>query len=73
MVMGALGKTQRQGGLDAGSLSKMLGQEGHQLESRQPQAMGLLGGILDADGDGDFDLGDAAQHGMKALGKFFKK
>ena len=49
------------------------GQEGRNLESRQPQAMGLLGAVLDADGDGDFDLGDAAKHGIKALGKFFKK
>jgi hypothetical protein len=73
MVMGALGKTQRQNGLDAGGLAQMLGQEGRELESKQPQAMGRLGAVLDADGDGDFDLGDAAKHGMKALGKFFKK
>jgi hypothetical protein len=73
MVMGALGKTQRQSGLNASGLAQMLGQEGRELESKQPQAMGMLGAVLDADGDGDFDLGDAAKHGMKALGKFFKK
>jgi len=73
LVMGALGKTQRQNHLDAGGLTQMLGQEGSDLAKKQPQAMGMLGAILDADGDGDFDLGDAAKHGMKALGKFFKK
>jgi hypothetical protein len=73
LVMGALGKTQRQNQLDAGGLTQMLGQEGSELAKKQPQAMGMLGAILDADGDGDFDLGDAAKHGFKALGKFFKK
>jgi len=71
LVMGALGKSQRQSGMDANALTQMLGQEERQLESRAPQASGLIGAILDTDGDGDFDLGDAAKHGMKALGKLF--
>jgi len=73
MVMGALGKTQRQGDLDSKGLSRVLGSEAQQLQSAQPQAMGLLTGILDADGDGDVDLGDIAKKGLGALGKFLSK
>ena len=73
MVMGALGKAQRQGNLDSNGLSQMLGSEARQLNSAQPQAMGLLNVILDADGDGDVDLGDIAKKGMGMLGKFLKK
>lgn len=73
LVMGALGKTQRETGMNAGALTQLLGQEERQIESRAPQASGLVGAILDADGDGDFDMGDAAKHGLKALGKFFGK
>ncbi len=62
VVMGALGKAQRSGGLDAGGLAAMLGQE------RQKMApAGGLGGLLsflDADKDGsvvDDVLGMAAK------------
>lgn len=62
MVMGALGKAQRSGGLDAGGLAAMLGQE------RQRMApAGGIGGLLsflDADKDGsvvDDVLGMAAK------------
>jgi hypothetical protein len=72
LVMGALGKARRKDNLDAGALGNLLGQESRQLTRDQPQAMGLLGSLLDADGDGDVDLGDMAKQGMKALGKFFK-
>lgn len=71
VVLGALGKAQRQQGLDAGALASFLGQQRQQLESGQPQAMGLIGSLLDADGDGDFDMSDAAKHGMGMLGKLF--
>jgi hypothetical protein len=73
MVMGALGKAQRQGNLDSGGVSRLLGAEAQQLQSAQPQAMGLINGILDADGDGDVDLGDIAKKGLGALGKLLGK
>jgi hypothetical protein len=73
IVMGALGKEQRRGGLDAGALSGLLGQERQELERREPEGMGLLGTLLDADGDGDFDMGDMAKRGAGLLGKLFSK
>jgi hypothetical protein len=48
VVMGALGKAQRSGGLDAGGLAAMLGQEKQRMS---PAAGGLLS-LLDRDGDG---------------------
>jgi hypothetical protein len=73
IVMGALGKQQRQDSLDPQGLARLLGQESRELEKRQPQAMGAIGAVLDADGDGDVDFGDLAKHGIAALGKFLNK
>jgi len=33
--------------------------------------MGILGKLLDSDGDGDVDLSDVAKRGAGLLGKFF--
>ena len=73
VVMGALGKAKQQGNLDASGVSNLLGEQREQITRREPEAMGMLDRLLDTDGDGDFDLGDAAKHGMGLLGKFFKK
>lgn len=73
VVMGALGKAKQQGQLDASGVSDLLGQERAEISRRDPQAMGMLDSLLDSDGDGDFDLGDAAKHGMGLLGKLFNK
>lgn len=53
VVLGALGRRQRGQGLDPGGLSDLLrGERGH-LEQRAPGGLGgLLGGLLDRDGDG---------------------
>jgi hypothetical protein len=48
VLMGALGKAQRSGGLDAGGLASMLGEEKQRMS---PAAGGLLA-LLDRDGDG---------------------
>lgn len=48
VLMGALGKAQRSGGLDAGGLATMLGEERQRMS---PAAGGLLA-LLDRDGDG---------------------
>lgn len=71
VVLGALGKSQRQQGFDASALAGFLGQQRQHLERMQPQAMGILGSLLDTDGDGDFDIADAAKHGIGMLGKLF--
>lgn len=50
IVMGMLGKTQKQQGLDAGSLSQLLGQESSQAQSLFPDLGSILGQILGAGG-----------------------
>ena len=67
LVLGALGKAQRDGGLDAGGLAGMLGSERQRAADAAPGVMGMLGKFLDRDGDGSVmdDIG-----GM--LGRFGK-
>ena len=69
----ALGKAQREQGLDASALAGLLGQQRKEIESREPAVSGIMGKLLDSDGDGDVDAGDIARKGMSMLGKFFKK
>ena len=69
MVLGALGKAKRQRGLDPGGLAGLLDEERRTADRQAPGLGGMLGGLLDADGDGDTDLGDA----LKLAGKFFGK
>ncbi|MDH3254128.1 MAG: DUF937 domain-containing protein [Acidobacteriota bacterium] len=52
VVMGALGRTQRQSNLDAGGLASILGQERQELSNKVPGGLGMLGSLLDQDGDG---------------------
>lgn len=73
MVLGALGKQQRSSNLDASGMADFLGQQRREVESREPKSAGILGKLLDADGDGDVDLGDLAKQGAGLLGKFFKR
>ncbi|HYQ84714.1 MAG TPA: DUF937 domain-containing protein, partial [Rubrobacter sp.] len=51
IVLGYLGRQQRQSNLDAGGLSDYLGGERQRIE-QNPQANKGLGSLLDADGDG---------------------
>lgn len=71
LVMGALGRQQREQKLDTRGVAGLLENESRQLREREPQAMGMLGGLLDADGDGDVDMGDIAKKGLGVLGKLF--
>ena len=73
IVMGVLGKQQRQQGLNASSLAGLLGQERDSIERQQPAAKGILSSLLDTDRDGDVDMGDLAKHGARLLGKFLGK
>jgi len=70
VLMGALGKAQRTESLDARGLAGLLGQENDRLSQQQPEAMGLLGQLLDSDRDGDVDASDLASKGIGLLGQF---
>ena len=71
LVMGALGKSQRQQGLDAGGLAGMLGQERETARQRSPEAVDMLTRFLDSDDDGSA-MDDVAAIGSKLLGSLFK-
>ena len=63
MVMGALGKTQQQQGLDANGLSAFLGNQQQEAQSSAPDVMGMLGSFLDSNKDGSVmdDVGTSQQ------------
>jgi hypothetical protein len=68
LVMGALGKTRQQQGLDAGGLSAFLGSETQQAQNAAPDVMGMLGNLLDANKDGSV-LDDVGRIASKFFGK----
>jgi hypothetical protein len=70
IVMGALGRQKRQQNLDAGALASMLGSERQHMEQSSPAA-GMLGQLLDADGDGSIADDIAAKLGKGLLGGLF--
>ena len=72
MVLGALGKTQKERGLDAGGLSDLLGSERETIRRASPEGLGVLGQLLDADGDGQI-ADDVAKLGAGLLGSLFGK
>jgi hypothetical protein len=53
LVMGAVGQTQQQQGLDANGLASMLGNHQQAAQSSSPDMMGMLGGLLDMNKDGN--------------------
>lgn len=67
LVMGGLGKTQRQEGLDAAGLASMLGGQ----QARANAGLGGLTALLDMDGDGDV-TDDVVSLGSKLLGGLFR-
>lgn len=68
LVMGVLGKTQREEGLDAGGLSSLLGSAMQADAQDDPDVISILNSALDADKDGS-----AVDEVMGFLGKMFKK
>ena len=52
LVLGALGRMRKTQGVDAGGLGDLLGGAMSQLHASNTGLGGLLGGLLDADGDG---------------------
>jgi len=67
LIMGGLGREKRSQGLDASGLVNMLGREKEDFGKAQPQAMGLIGNLLDTDDDGQV-IDDIFKMGGDLLG-----
>ncbi len=72
IVLGYLGKQQRQQGLDASGLAGMLGGLMQQSSASGSPAMNILSQFLDKNRDGNM-VDDVAKMGMNILGKMFNK
>lgn len=70
IVLGMLGKQKRETNMDQSGLSDMLSRS-VKSATNQRQEMGLLGKLLDRDGDGSV-MDDIAGLGMKTLGNLFR-
>jgi hypothetical protein len=71
LVLGALGRATRSGGLDASGLQRQVGEERRRLDVQTPGGLGPFARMLDFDGDGDAG-DDVAELGAKILSGFFK-
>jgi hypothetical protein len=67
VVMGAVGQTQLQSGLDASGLSDLLNSQQQQAQANAPGVMGMLGSMLDQNQDGS-----AMDDLQRMAAKFFK-
>lgn len=72
IVMGALGKQQRQNGFDTSGLSGFLLKSLNQSVKKSPKNSSILTQILDRNNDGSA-VDDVVNIGLKALGGLFKK
>lgn len=68
IVMAFLAKRAQGGGMDAGGLGGMLGQEAGRIQEGGGMGGGLLGAVLDQNGDGKLDMGDLFKIGGSLLG-----
>lgn len=71
VIMGALGKTKRQQGLDVSDIAALLTKTKVQQANQNP-TMNLITQFLDKDGDGSI-VDEVASMGMKMLSGFFRK
>lgn len=72
VVMGAMGREQRNSGLDAGGLANLVQGLNRQNNQSAPQEMGIISKLLDKDGDGDIK-DEIASVGMNFLSGLFRK
>jgi hypothetical protein len=68
IVMSFLAQRVNAGGLDAGDLGQALGRERDQAQQSGGLGGGLLGSLLDQNGDGKVDLGDLIKMGSGLFG-----
>ncbi len=71
LVLGSLGKAQREQGLDATGTAAMVQRERRTAEKQAPQAMDMLTKLLDSDGDGSV-MDDVANIGGSLFKSFLK-
>ena len=71
MVLGALGRAKQENDLSTDDITQLLAAEEQGIDKRAPGFKNVIGGILDADGDGDTDINDLLSTGLKGLGRFF--
>ncbi len=71
LVMGALGRQKKQQHLDDNGLSDFLNKSVQSASAKHAE-MGVIGKLLDRDGDGSV-MDDIAGMGMNILGKFLRK
>jgi len=67
LVMGAVGQTQQQNGLDASGLSNLLSSQQQQAQTNAPGVVGMLGSMLDQNQDGS-----AMDDLQRMAAKFFR-
>ncbi len=72
VIMGALGKTKRQSGLNIGDLAGLLSGSFTQQKQQTNIQSSLITSLLDQDGDGSV-TDDVANIGFKLLGNLFKR
>ncbi len=70
IVLGYLGRKKRQENLNQGGLADILGGNQQYQQQQQPEQMGMLGRLLDQDGDGDIKDDLLRMGGSMLLGKF---
>ncbi|KAA9160159.1 DUF937 domain-containing protein, partial [Delftia sp. BR1] len=68
IVMSFLAQRVSAGGMDAGGLGQVLGREHAQAQQQGGLGGGLLGSLLDQDGDGQVGLSDLMKIGGSLLG-----
>lgn len=69
IVMAFLAQRVSAGGMDAGGLGNMLGQEKSRVQQQGGLGGGLLGSLLDQDGDGQVGIGDLLKMGTSFLNR----
>lgn len=69
IVMAFLAQRVNAGGIDAGSLGQTLGQERERVQQQGGLGGGLLGSLLDQDGDGQLGMGDLLKVGGSLFGR----
>jgi len=70
IVLGYLGRKKRQDNLNQGGLVDILSGNQQYQQQQQPKQMGMLGRLLDQDGDGDIKDDLLRMGGSMLLGKF---